>query len=67
MFILYAVSNIVLLYCRLIRQANYMVSKCVHTAKCQFYTARITQASSSEELRQVVNTLSTKNIADQLV
>ena len=30
----------------------------MHTAKCKFYTERITLASSSKELHQIVNTLS---------
>ena len=37
-----------------------MVSKLVHTAKCQFYTERIALASSSNELHQIVKTLSNR-------
>ena len=33
----------------------------VHTAKCKFYTERIALASSSKELRQIVNTLSNRH------
>ena len=43
------------------RQAKHNVSKLVHTAKCKFYTERIALASSSKELRQVVNTLSNRH------
>ena len=42
----------------LYRQAKHQVSKLVHTAKCKFYTERITLAPSSRELLLVVNTLS---------
>ena len=45
----------------LYRQARHMSSKLVHTAKCKFYTERITLASSSKELHQIVNTLSNRH------
>ena len=45
----------------LYRQVRYNVSKLVHTAKCKFYTERIALASSSEELHQIVNTLSNRH------
>ena len=45
----------------LYRQAKHKVSKLVHTAKCKFYTERIAQASFSNELHQIVNTLSNKH------
>ena len=45
----------------LYRQAKHKVSKLVHTAKCEFYTERITLASSSKELHQIVNTLSNRH------
>ena len=45
----------------LYRQAKHKVSKLVHTAKCKFYTERIALASSSEELHQIVNTLSNRH------
>ena len=45
----------------LYRQARHKVSKHVHTAKCKFYTERIALASSSKELRQIVNTLSNRH------
>ena len=41
----------------LYRQAKHKVSKLVHTAKCIFCTEGIALASSSKELRQIVNTL----------
>ena len=43
------------------RQARHMFSKRVHTAKCKFNTARIALASSSNELHQIVNTLSNRH------
>ena len=43
------------------RQARYKVSKLVHTDKCQHYTERIAQVSSSKELHQIVNTLPNKH------
>ena len=45
----------------LYRQAKHKVSILVHTAKCKFYTERITLASSSKELHQIVNTLSNRH------
>ena len=42
-------------------QAKHKVSKLVHTAKCKFYTERITLGSSSKELHQIVNTLSNRH------
>ena len=42
-------------------QARHKVSKLVHTAKCKFYTERIALASSSQELHQIVNTLSNRH------
>ena len=45
----------------LYRQAKHKDSKLVHTAKCKFYTERIALASSSKELRQIVNTLSNRH------
>ena len=42
----------------LYRQAKHKVSKLVHTFKCKLYTERISLASSSNELHQIVNTLS---------
>ena len=42
-------------------QARHKVSKLVHTAKYKFYTERIALASSSNELHQIVNTLSNKH------
>ena len=42
-------------------QAKHKVSKFVHTAKCKFYTEKITLASSSKELHQIVNTLSNRH------
>ena len=38
-----------------------MVSKLVHTAKCQFYTERIALVSSTKERHQIVNTLSNRH------
>ena len=43
------------------RQAKHKVSKLVHSAKCKFYTERIALASSSKELRQIVNILSNRH------
>ena len=45
----------------LYRQAKHKVSKLVHTAKCKFYTEGIVLTSSSEELYQMVNTLSNRH------
>ena len=45
----------------LYRQAKHNVSKFVHTAKCRYYTERISLASSSKELHQIVNTLSIRH------
>ena len=45
----------------LYRQAKHKVSKLVHTANCKFYAERIALASSSNELHQVVNTLSNRH------
>ena len=45
----------------LYRQARHKVSILVHTAKCNFHTERIALASSSEELHQIVNTLSNRH------
>ena len=42
-------------------QAKHKVSKLVHTAKCKFYTERMTLASSSKELHQIVNALSNRH------
>ena len=39
------------------RQAKHKVSILVRTAKCQFYTERISLASSSNELHKIINTL----------
>ena len=39
-------------------QARHKVSRLVHTARCKFYTERISLASSSNILHQIVNTLS---------
>ena len=33
----------------------------MHTAKCKFYTERLSLASSSKELHQIVNTLSNRH------
>ena len=38
-----------------------MVSKLVHSAKCQYYTERIALVSSSKELHQIVNTPSNRH------
>ena len=38
------------------------VSKLVHTAKCSLYIERITLASFSKELHQIVNTLSNRHL-----
>ena len=45
----------------LYRQAKHKVSKHVHTANRKFCTERITLASSSKELHQIVNTLSNRH------
>ena len=45
----------------LYRQAKHKVSSHVHTAKCKYYTERIALASSSNELHQIVNTLSNRH------
>ena len=45
----------------LYRQAKRMVSKRVHTAKYKFFTERIALASFSEELHQIVNTLTNRH------
>ena len=45
----------------LYRQARHTFSKLVHTAKCRFYTKRIAMAFSSNELHQIVNTLSNRH------
>ena len=45
----------------LCRQAMHKVSKLVHIAKCKFYTERIALASSSEQLRQIFNTLANRH------
>ena len=45
----------------LYRQARHKVSKLVHTAKCKFYTERISLESSSKELHQIVNALSNRH------
>ena len=45
----------------LYRQAKHKVSQLVHSAKCKFYTERITPASSSKELHQIVNILSNRH------
>ena len=42
-------------------QANHKASKCVHSAKCKFYTERIALASSSKVLHQIVNILSNRH------
>ena len=39
----------------------HKVSKLVHSAKCKFYTERIDLASSSKELHQIVNILSSRH------
>ena len=44
----------------LVQTARRNNSKLVHTAKCKFYTERISLASSSKELHQIVNTLSNR-------
>ena len=44
----------------LYRLAKHKVSKLVHTAKCKFFPERISLASSSKELHQIVNTLSNR-------
>ena len=45
----------------LYRHAKHKVSKLVHTAKCKYYTERLTLASSSKELHQIVNALSNRH------
>ena len=45
----------------LYRQTKHKVSKLVHTYKCKFYTERIAQASSSNELHKILNTLSNRH------
>ena len=45
----------------LYRQAKHIVSKLVRKSKCTFYTERIALASSSNELHQIVNTLSNRH------
>ena len=45
----------------LYRQAKHKVSKLVHTKKYKFYTEGIALASCSEELHQIVNTLSNRH------
>ena len=45
----------------LYRQAKHIVSKLVHTAKFMHYTERIALAFSSNELHQIVNTLSNRH------
>ena len=42
----------------LYREAKIKASKLVHTAKCRFYTEGIALASSSKEMHQIINTLS---------
>ena len=46
----------------LYRQAKHKPSKLVHAAKCKYYTERISLASSSKELHQIVNTLSNRHL-----
>ena len=43
------------------RQAKHNISKLVHTAKCKFQTERIALATTSNELHQIVNTLSNRH------
>ena len=45
----------------LYRQAKHKVLKLVHTANCKSYAERIALASSSKELHQVVNALSSRH------
>ena len=45
----------------LYRHSKQMVSKHIHTAKCQFRTEGIVLASSGKELRQIVNILSNRH------
>ena len=45
----------------LYRQAMHKASKLVHTAKCKYCTKGIALASSSNELHQIVNTLSNRH------
>ena len=42
-------------------QAKHKLSKFSHTANCKFYTERIALTSSSNELHQIVNTLSNRH------
>ena len=42
-------------------QTKHKVSKLVHTDRCKFYTESIALASSSNELHQIVNTLSNRH------
>ena len=46
----------------LVQTANHKVWKLVHSAKCKFYTEGIALASSSNELHQIVNTLSNRHL-----
>ena len=57
------VSNIVKLtiFKDLYGQAKHKFSKLVHSAMCKSYTERIALASSSNELHQIVNTLSNRH------
>ena len=45
----------------LYRQARHKVSKLVHRVKYKFYTERLALASSSKQLNQIVNTLSSRH------
>ena len=45
----------------LYRQALHNVSRLVQTDKCKIYTERIALASSSNELHQILNTLSNRH------
>ena len=55
-------GNIVLaIFKDMYRQAKHKASILVHTAKCQFYAEAIALASSSEELHQIVTTLSNRH------
>ena len=42
-------------------QAKHKDQRLVHTAKCRYYTERVALESSSNELHQVVNTLSSRH------
>ena len=44
----------------LYRQVRHKVSRLVHTAKCKIYTDIIALSSSSNELHQIVSTLSNR-------